>query len=82
MSKEVMTFKVEPDLKEQFQAVAASMHKPASQIIRELMRAYIASSYSNNEPNSLTAETLRRSRQNDDVFTVKNAGDLFRQLEI
>lgn len=80
MSKEIMTFKIEPDLKEQFQAVAASMHKPASQLIRELMRAYVASSFSDSEPNSLTAETLRRSRQNDDVFIAQDAEDLFRQL--
>ena len=43
MSKEVqMSIKMEPELRDQFMAVAATMHRPAAQIVRDLMRFYIA----------------------------------------
>lgn len=42
MAKEVqMSIKMEAELRDQFIAVAAAMHRPAAQIVRELMRAYI-----------------------------------------
>lgn len=42
MSKQaVFTMKLESELREKFMAVAASEDRPASQIMRELMRAYI-----------------------------------------
>jgi len=41
MSKEVqMSIKMEPELRDQFMAVAAERHRPAAQIIRDLMRLY------------------------------------------
>lgn len=44
MSKEaVFTMKLEPELRAQFMAEAVSQDRPASQIVRELMRSYIAS---------------------------------------
>ena len=43
MSKEaVFTMKLEPELRAEFMAEAASEDRPASQIMRELMRGYIA----------------------------------------
>jgi DNA-damage-inducible protein J len=33
-------------------------------------------------PNSLTAETLRKSERGEDVHTAKDAGDLFKKLGI
>ncbi len=43
MTKEVqMSIKMEPELRDQFMAVAATMHRPAAQIVRELMRFYIS----------------------------------------
>lgn len=43
MSKEaVFTMKLEPELRAEFMAEAASEDRPASQIMRELMRVYIA----------------------------------------
>lgn len=42
MSEEaVFTLKLEPDLRDQFAAEADAAHRPASQIILELMREYI-----------------------------------------
>ncbi|QPL36730.1 antitoxin of toxin-antitoxin stability system [Thalassospira sp. B30-1] len=43
MSKEaVFTMKLEPELRAEFMAEAAGEDRPASQIMRELMRGYIA----------------------------------------
>ena len=42
MSKQaVFTMKLEPELRTEFMAQAKADHRPASQIIRELMREYI-----------------------------------------
>ena len=80
MSKEVqMSIKMEPELRDQFMAVAADRHRPAAQIIRDLMRLYIANSET---PNALTAETIRKSRLGEDVFQAYSPADLFKQLGI
>ena len=42
MPKEaVFTMKIEPDLRDAFMAEAAATHRPASQVVRELMRDFI-----------------------------------------
>jgi predicted transcriptional regulator len=42
MAKEaVFTMKLEPELREQFMAEAEASHRPASQVLRELMREFI-----------------------------------------
>lgn len=80
MSKEVqMSIKMEPELRDQFMAVAVDRHRPAAQIIRDLMRLYIANSET---PNALTAETIRKSRLGEDVFQTSSPADLFKQLGI
>ena len=80
MSKDVqMSIKMEPELRDQFMAVAARRHRPAAQIIRELMRLYIAQ---HEIPNELTADTLRKARRGEDVFHAQDAEDLFQQLGI
>lgn len=80
MAKEVqMSIKMETDLRDRFMAVAADRHRPAAQIIRDLMRLYIAESET---PNALTAETLRKSGKGEDVFHSSDASDLFKQLGI
>ncbi len=40
-TKAVFTMKLEPDLRDQFMAAAAEADRPASQVVRELMRDYI-----------------------------------------
>ncbi len=58
MSKEaVFTMKLEPELREAFMAEAAGEDRPASQIMRELMRDYI--------------EQRRRAREYDDYLRRK-----------
>ena len=80
MAKEVqMSIKMEPELRERFMAVAADRHRPAAQIIRDLMRLYIAG---RETPNALTAGTLRKSDKDEDVFDASSAADLFKQLSI
>lgn len=42
MSKEaVFTMKLEPELRDDFMAEAEASHRPASQVVRELMREFI-----------------------------------------
>ena len=80
MAKEVqMSIKMEAGLRDQFMAVAAVRHRPAAQIIRDLMRLYIADSEA---PNALTADTIGKARRGEDVFTATSASDLFKQLGI
>ena len=80
MSKEVqMSIKMEPELRARFMAVAADRHRPAAQIIRDLMRLYIADSET---PNALTADTIRKSRRGEDAFTATSAVSMFEQLGI
>ncbi len=37
----VFTMKIEPDLRAEFMAAAEANHRPASQVVRELMREFI-----------------------------------------
>ena len=68
MTKEVqMSIKMESQLRDEFMAVASRRHRPAAQIIRDLMRLYIAQS---EVPNGLTAKTITQSRKGEDVFTL------------
>jgi predicted transcriptional regulator len=58
MSKEaVFTMKLEPELRADFMAEAAGENRPASQIMRELMRGYI--------------EQRRQAREYDDYLRRK-----------
>jgi predicted transcriptional regulator len=42
MPKEaVFTMKLEPELRDQFMAEAEAAHRPASQVVRELMREFV-----------------------------------------
>ena len=80
MTKEVqMSIKMESELRDQFMAAAANRHRPAAQIIRDLMRLYIADQET---PNALTADTIRKGRQGDDLFHASSPSDLFKQLGI
>ena len=80
MSKEVqMSIKMEPELRDRFMAVAADRRRPAAQIIRDLMRLYIADSET---ANALAADTIRKSRRGEDLFRAASASDLFKRLGI
>lgn len=73
--KEVqMSIKMEPKLRDHHGSVAAGHRRPAAQIIRDLMRFYIAG---NKTPNALTAETFSKSGRGEGVFSATSAGDPF-----
>lgn len=74
-----MSIKMDSELRDHFMVVAAMRHRPAAQIVRDLMRLYITE---HEEPNELTAETIRKARKGKDVFDVKNAAALFKALDI
>jgi predicted DNA-binding protein len=80
MAKDVqMSIKMEPELRERFLSVAAERHRPAAQIIRELMRLYIVESET---PNELTAQTLRKSRKGEEVIEASDLTDMLEQLDL
>ena len=77
MPKEaVFTMKLEPDLREAFMSEAQASHRPASQILRELMREFVQRQRQAREYDDFLAskvQTARTSMQagigiaNDDV---------------
>lgn len=79
MRKEVqMSIKMEPELRDQFMAVAASVHRPAAQIVRELMRLYIAQQQ---QPNQATRTAMDELEQGKGM-RFASADELFKDLEI
>jgi predicted transcriptional regulator len=65
MTKEsTMTFRVEEDLRERFAAAAKDSHRPAAQVLRELMRAYVERTPARPAPAAgLISDAERRRRQ-------------------
>jgi len=62
----VFTMKLEPELREAFMAAAEADHRPASQVLRELMREYIQRQREAREYQAYLSgkvETARRSMQ-------------------
>lgn len=77
MSKEaVFTIKLEPELRTEFMTEAASENRPASQVMRELMRGYIAQRRQDREYDDYlqhkveaarASKRANRGRSNDEV---------------
>jgi len=60
MSKETtMTIRLEPELRAQFTRVAESEHRPAAQLLRDLMRGYVEQ-FRAHKPRISAAERKRR----------------------
>ncbi len=79
MSKEVqMSIKMEPELRDKFMAVAAATHRPAAQIVRDLMRSYIARQEIPNAETIAAIEAVERG----EVTSHASADDLYRTLGI
>lgn len=76
---DVITAKLDKGLKSAFMGIAASKHRPASQIVRDLIRVYVES---NKIPNAKTLETFARTDKGEDVYKAKNMADLLKQLDI
>ena len=79
MPKEaVFTMKLEPDLRADFMAEAEAAHRPASQVLRELMREYVQRQRENREYDEFLRRKVEagrasvhagRGRANDEVET-------------
>lgn len=93
MSKEaVFTMKLEPELRTEFMAAAEASHRPASQILRELMRDFVQRQREAREYNDFLRRKFEKARaqiqagkhrSNEDVsteFAAKRA-QLLAQLE-
>jgi predicted transcriptional regulator len=63
MAKEaVFTMKLEPELRDAFMAEAATEDRPASQVLRELMRSYIERRQQAREYDEYLREMVERGR--------------------
>lgn len=93
MSKEaVFTMKLEPELRTEFMAAAKASHRPASQILRELMRDFVQRQREAQEYDDFLRRKVEKARaqiqagqhrSNEDVsaeFAAKRA-QLLAQLE-
>ena len=79
MRKEVqMSIKMESELRDRFMIVAAAAHRPAAQIIRELMRAFIARQ---KLPNTDTIEAIEAVERGE-FTTYETTEDLYKKLKI
>lgn len=58
----VFTIKIEKDLRQAFMAAAASEDRPASSIMRDLMRSYIAQQTNSSEYRAFLHKTIEVSR--------------------
>jgi predicted transcriptional regulator len=67
----VFTLKIEPELREAFMAEAAASHRPASQIMREMMRSFVEKQKAEREHDAwFRAEVEEGLREANDPNTV------------
>ena len=79
MRKEVqMSIKMGSELRDRFMVAAASTHRPAAQIVRELMRAFIARQ---ELPNADTIEAIEAVERGE-FTTYETTEDLYQKLKI
>lgn len=79
MSKNVqMSIKMESDLHDQFMAVTATIHTPAAQVVRQLMRRFIAL---HEKPNAVTISAMQEADRGEGT-RFESADDLFKDLDI
>lgn len=79
MSKNVqMSIKMESDLHDQFMAVTAAIHMPAAQVVRQLMRRFIAL---HEKPNAVTISAMQEADRGEGT-RFESADDLFKDLDI
>jgi predicted transcriptional regulator len=63
MSKEaVFTMKLEPELRAEFMAAAETAHRPASQILRELMRDFVRRQHEQEEYDEFLRQKVEKAR--------------------
>ena len=59
----VFTMKLEPDLRAEFMAEAEASHRPASQVVRELMREYVQQQRDQREHTSFLERKVDAARR-------------------
>ncbi|WP_375615200.1 MULTISPECIES: hypothetical protein [unclassified Bartonella] len=79
VKSELIAAKVDINLKNAFMAIAERKHRPASQILRDLIRVYVEN---NKVPNKETLETFHKTDSNEDIFYADNIADLIQQLDL
>ncbi|MBP0579351.1 antitoxin of toxin-antitoxin stability system [Labrys sp. LIt4] len=77
MSKETMfTLKLEPELRNAFMAEAEAAHRPASQVVRELMREFIERQQQAREHDAwFRSEVAQAMREADDPSVARISQD-------
>jgi antitoxin component of RelBE/YafQ-DinJ toxin-antitoxin module len=79
MTKNVqMSIKMEPELHDQFMAAVATTHTPAAQVVRQLMRKFIAQQ---EMPNELTVAAMQAADRGEGA-RFNSADALFKDLGI
>jgi len=79
MAKEMqMSIKMEPELQAEFMAVAATTHTPAAQIVRQLIRGFIAR---HETPNATTIAAMQAADRGEGT-PFDSAEALFKDLGI
>ncbi|UNE55054.1 hypothetical protein [Bartonella machadoae] len=79
LKSELIAAKVDINLKSVFMAIAERKHRPASQILRDLIRVYVEN---NKTPNEETLETFHKTDSNQDIYYTENIAALIKQLDI
>ncbi len=63
MSKQaVFTMKLEPELRDEFVAEAEAVHRPASQVLRELMREFVQRQHESREYDAFLRSKVEAGR--------------------
>lgn len=79
MTKNVqMSIKMEPELHDKFMAAVAAVHTPAAQVVRQLMRKFIAQQ---EIPNDATIAAMQSADKGEGI-RFKNADEFFKDLGI
>jgi len=79
MAKSVqMSIKMESELHDQFMAVVAAVHTPAAQVVRQLMRKFIAS---HEIPNQTTIAAMQAADRGEGI-KFNSVDALFKDLDI
>jgi len=83
MPKEVqMSIKMDRGLRDEFIAAAAATHRPAAQIMREFMRAFISKTHEGtHEPNAQTLHAMEEVERGE-IYRTEDVEDFCRQLGI
>jgi predicted transcriptional regulator len=86
MSNEVqMSIKLDRELRDEFTHIAATMHRPAAQVIQELMRNFVERNTfmerNTEEPNDETIAAMKAAEKGE-LLVAKDVHELLRQSGI